>query len=111
MISLQDIVRSLAMKSCVSRVLFAVAAGILLLPLDASSQTTAGMYRIGMLYMTPPDLDSKEQRAFYEELRLRGYVEGKNLVIERRNAGGQTDRLPALAKVSMIIETRAGVIT
>ena len=36
--------------------------------------------------------------AFYEELRQRGYVEGKNLVVERRNAAGQADQLPALAR-------------
>jgi len=48
--------------------------------------------------MTPPDLRSPGQMAFYEELRQRGYVEGQNLVVERRNAAGQPDRLPALAR-------------
>ena len=41
--------------------------------------------------MTSPDLRSPIQVAFWEELRLRGYVEGKNLVVERRNAAGQVD--------------------
>jgi putative ABC transport system substrate-binding protein len=36
--------------------------------------------------------------AFYEELRKRGYVEGQNLVVERRNAAGQPDQLPAFAR-------------
>jgi putative ABC transport system substrate-binding protein len=36
--------------------------------------------------------------AFYEELRQRGYVEGRNLVVERRNASGKADQLPALAR-------------
>jgi hypothetical protein len=36
--------------------------------------------------------------AFFEELRLRGYVEGQNLVVERRNAAGRVDVLPALAR-------------
>ena len=86
------------MKSRVLRILLALAAGILLLPLDAPAQTSAKVYRIGMLEMTPPDLSSPNQMAFYEELRQRGYVEGQNLVVERRNAAGQVDQLPALAR-------------
>ena len=45
-----------------------------------------------------PTFGSANQMAFYEELRQRGYVDGQNLVVERRNAAGQTDQLPALAK-------------
>ena len=77
------------MKCYRRRLLLAIAGGIALLPLDASAQTTAKVYRMGVLDMTPPDLRSPTQVAFWEELRLRGYVEGKNLVVERRNAGGQ----------------------
>ena len=86
------------MKRHLSRILLALAAGILLMPLDASAQTSAKVYRIGVLDMTPPDLRSPNQMAFYEELRQRGYVEGQNLVVERRNAAGQPDQLPALAR-------------
>jgi putative ABC transport system substrate-binding protein len=67
------------------------------MPLDASAQPSAKIYRIGVLETSPPDLRSPSQLAFYEELRLRGYVEGQNLNVERRNANRQTDRLPALA--------------
>ena len=70
------------MKRHVLRI--ALAAGIFLMPLDAAAQTSAKVYRIGVLDMTPPDLRSPPQTAFYEELRQRGYVEGQNLVIERR---------------------------
>jgi putative ABC transport system substrate-binding protein len=76
----------------------ALATGVLLLPFEASAQTSAKVYRIGMLEMTPSDLSSPNQMAFYEELRQRGYVEGQNLVVERRNAAGQLDQLPALAR-------------
>ena len=86
------------MKSHLSPILLAVAAGILLLPLDALPQTSAKVYRIGFLEMTPPDLGSPNRMAFYEELRKRGYVDGQNLVVEGRNAAGQADRLPALAR-------------
>ena len=86
------------MKCHRRRLLLAIAGGVALLPLDASAQTTAKVYRMGVLDMAPPDLRSPSQVAFWEELRLRGYVEGKNLVVDRRNAAGQVDLLPALAR-------------
>ena len=94
----KGVIRDVVMKSHVLRILLTLAAGVLLLALDASAQTSAKVYRIGMLDMNPPDLSSPTQMAFYDELRQRGYVEGQNLVVERRNAGGQPDRLPALAR-------------
>jgi putative ABC transport system substrate-binding protein len=86
------------MKCYLLRFLLAIAGGIALLQLDAQAQPTAKVYRIGVLEMAPPDLRSPGQMAFYEELRLRGYVEGQNLVVERRNAAGRVDLLPALAR-------------
>jgi putative tryptophan/tyrosine transport system substrate-binding protein len=85
------------MRSRLPRILLALVAGVFLMPLDASAQPSAKIYRIGVLETSPPDLRSPSQMAFYEELRQRGYVEGQNLNVERRNANRQTDRLPALA--------------
>ena len=87
-----------AMKCYLLRFLLAVAGGFALLQLGVQAQPTAKVYRIGVLEMAPPDLRSPGQMAFYEELRLRGYVEGRNLVVERRNAAGRADALPALAR-------------
>ena len=77
-----------------------LAAGILPMALDAAAQTPTKLYRIGVLTAAPPDLSSPDSgfKAFDEELRRSGYVEGQNLNVERRNAGGQPDRLPALAR-------------
>ena len=52
------------MKCYLWRLLFAIAGGIALLPLDAPAQTTAKVYRIGVLDMTSPDLRSPSQVAF-----------------------------------------------
>jgi hypothetical protein len=65
------------MKSHLLRILLALATSSLLMPCDASAQTPAKVYRIGVLDMTPPDLRSPTQMAFYEELRQRGYIEGQ----------------------------------
>src|SRR4051812_36142413 len=81
------------------QVLLAVAAGILVPSRDASAQTAARVYRIGILYTsTQPNPRAPSEVAFLDELRNCGYVEGQNLLLERHDAAGQPDRLPALAK-------------
>src|SRR5262249_33479619 len=60
---------------------------------------TAKVPRIG--YLTTASLDSPEARAlldaFRQGLRERGYVEGRNIVIEARGADGNVERFPNLA--------------
>ena len=76
------------------RLLLASAGGMALLALDAVAQTTAKTYRIGYL-----EVASSDRRAlFWDELRRLGYVEGQNLVVERRDGGGRPDLLPAIAR-------------
>ena len=76
---------------------FLIAAGALLAaPLVAEAQQAAKVARIGYLSNrlgAYPHL----QEAFRQGLRDLGYVEGRNLVIEYRDAEGKTERLPALA--------------
>jgi len=86
------------MRCSVWRLLLAIAGGIALLPLDAPAQTSGKIYRIGVLTVAPQDPRAPNQMAFWEELRVRGYLEGKNLVVERRNAAGEVNLLPALAR-------------
>ena len=76
---------------------FLLAAGALLAaPLAARAQQTANIARIGVLSLnraaTPHAVE-----AFLQGLRDLGYVEGRNVTIEHRDAGGKPDRLPALA--------------
>ena|SRR5262245_60220071 len=62
----------------------------------ADGQEVAKVARIGYLG-TNLAAGRHMQEAFLQGLRDLGYVEGRNLVIEYRDAEGQLDRLPALA--------------
>lgn len=78
----------------------AVAGSLGALPRLAAAQATERVYRVGVLRATPPPLSPTEVQvvAIANALRELGYVEGRNLVLERRYAGGELDRLPALAR-------------
>ena len=69
---------------------------VLAAPLAAEAQQAAKIARIG--YLVPNLTASPEtHEAVRQGLRGLGYVEGRNLVIEYRDAEGKLERLPALA--------------
>ena len=79
------------------RVFIAVVTGSLLAaPLATEAQEAPKVARIGYLAANRA-AGLHLQEAFLQGLRDLGYVEGRNLVIELRDAGGNLDRLPALA--------------
>src|SRR5215831_16315347 len=51
---------------------------------------------LGLVGAGSPDTAPKGLAAFWARIRELGYVEGENLVVERRWANGQLSRLPAL---------------
>jgi len=55
------------------------------------------VWRVGYLSMASPDADRNWLAAFREGLRERGYIEGRNLVLEQRHAYNQAARVPDLA--------------
>ena len=70
--------------------------GFLAAPLAAEAQQAAKVPRIG--FLTGNLAASPQAReAFLQGLRDLGYVEGRNVVIEYRDAEGKFERLPALA--------------
>ena len=74
-------------------------AGILVAPLAGEAQQVGKVYRVGLIFTTSPvsEMTGSEPvhpsaRAFVQGLRALGYVEGQNLILERRSAEGQFER-------------------
>jgi putative ABC transport system substrate-binding protein len=87
---------------------------LLAAPLAAEAQTAAKVYRVGWLAV--PAADSPiVYSAFVQSLRDHGFIEGSKLIIDRRSAAGNVDRLPALGaelvrlKVDVIFATALAV--
>jgi putative tryptophan/tyrosine transport system substrate-binding protein len=79
-------------------------------PLTASGQQVSKVSRIGYFSAGagPEKIVPKAWLALTEGLRELGWIEGKNVLIERRYAENQLDRLPALA--AELVRLDVGVI-
>jgi putative ABC transport system substrate-binding protein len=72
--------------------------GVLVAPLAAEAQQAAKVARIGFLATNLASSSQQEQHeAFLLGLRDLGYVEGRSVAIEYRNAEAKLERLPTLA--------------
>ncbi len=65
------------------------------MPHTAEAQPHEKVYRIG--YLSPAVAHNPMDQAFDRSMRGLGYVEGKNLRLERRYTGGRSDQLPGAA--------------
>ena len=74
-----------------------VAGSLLVAPLAAKAQQAEKVHRIGFLLLFPRDVQRHLIAAFESGLRERGYLPGREVVIEYRSADGQLDQLPILA--------------
>ena len=63
---------------------------------------------IGFLGTTSPDLNADFLRTFRQALKEAGFVEGENVAMVYRWAGGQVDRLPGLA--AELVQRRVTVL-
>jgi putative ABC transport system substrate-binding protein len=74
------------------------AGGAIVVTLLAPRAWAAGrIYRIGLLEPIPASRNVANLDALRRGLRERGYVEGRNLIIEYRSSDGAAERFPALA--------------
>ena len=76
-----------------------VACGLCAAPLAARAQPAGKTYRIGILGNTSMRTDAEfRQSAWVLALRDLGWIEGQNVVFERRASNGNVDLLPGLAR-------------
>lgn len=98
------------------REFIALVGGMAVWPLRARAQQQGKVYRVALVAtaariaeMSGPDPIVPSIRAFVHTLRDLGYVDGGNLVLERRSAEGQFNRFPEIfrelvsAKVDVIV--------
>ena len=74
-----------------------VGGAALALPLALRAQQSGKTHRIGFLTTNAASAMGGLMEAFAGGLSALGYAEGKNILVERRYADGQLERLPALA--------------
>src|SRR5215510_4352529 len=72
-------------------------------PLAVEGQPPGKVARIALVHPNAAVADMTEAKdryfkVLFSELRQLGYVEGQNLVVERRSAAGQSERFPELAR-------------
>jgi putative ABC transport system substrate-binding protein len=70
-----------------------VAGGLLTAPFATEAQQARKVWRIGFISVAPMKIDE----VFFQQLRELGYVEGQNLVVERRYTEGQAERFAEFA--------------
>ncbi len=86
----------------------AVAGALLAAPLATAAQQAGKVPRIGYLSLNSAEASPKFLAAFRQGLRERGWIEGQNILIEYRFAGGKVDQLPTL--VAELIRLKLDII-
>jgi putative ABC transport system substrate-binding protein len=98
--SRKDQMDSICLLQMPRRAFLAITAGgLLAAPLAAGAQQSTKVFRIGILGTYPPTTPEFAHlwEAFFQGLQACGYIEGRNLVVERRFMEGKVERLPELA--------------
>ena len=91
--------RSMRATTFIAVLIALLSVTVLVVPLASEAQQPAKVFRLGLLGTVPltePGA-SRIWDGFLEGLRQLGYVEGQNIVIERRFSEGRYERVPALA--------------
>jgi putative ABC transport system substrate-binding protein len=80
-------------------------AGAVAAPLAAAAQPQRNRPRVAVLYsavstagISGPNPKNSTMQAFLEGMREQGWVDGQNIMVERRSVEGHTDRYPILAQ-------------
>jgi putative ABC transport system substrate-binding protein len=97
------------------RTFLAASLRVLASPLAVEAQPTGKVYRVGVIFpsapvseMAGPEPVHPAARALVQGLRALGYVEGRNLILERRSAEGRFERFGDI--VAELVRLNADVI-
>jgi ABC-type uncharacterized transport system substrate-binding protein len=92
------------------RLAVVLALSLFLAPLAGEAQQVGKVYRIGWLGIAPPSSPPLQtpSEAFLQGLRDHGFVEGQNVIIERRYSEGREDRHTAFA--AELVQMRVDLI-
>ena len=85
-----------------------VAGGLVVVRSIVEAQQAAKVYRIGFLTVASAESSAQLLNALTAGLRDLSYVEGRNVILERRYADGRLERLPDLA--AELVQLRVDVI-
>lgn len=88
------------------KLVIVLGAGALAAPFGVFAQSSGKVWRIGVLASSSSPTQFDE--AFRDELRILGYIEGRNLSIEYRGSAGDDARLPELA--AELVQLKVDVI-
>lgn len=80
--------------------------GALAMAWSARAQPPEGLHRIGYLSFNPANPDSPNMKALREGMSELGYVEGRNWVLEIRDAGGKAERLVEAARALVALDPK-----
>jgi putative ABC transport system substrate-binding protein len=87
------------------KLVIALGAGAVTAPFSSFAQQQGKVWRIG--YLLSQTLDAYFDM-FQQHMRELGYIEGKNILFERRNAEGLLDRTPAL--IRELVEQKVSIL-
>lgn len=79
------------------RVILAASGSMVGMQGAAWAQQPGRTYRLGWVSASPDTLKEPQALAFVQRLAELGFVEGRNLVLERRDLSGRLDRIPAVS--------------
>src|SRR5688572_31700506 len=93
------------------RCLVLFAAAILFADPVAGAESRKASVRLGIIEFSSAELRRSSEQALRAALRAHGYVEGENLVLERRYAEGRPERVGEIANELAAIRLDAVVST
>jgi putative ABC transport system substrate-binding protein len=116
MLAQPDLAEEVGMTASRRVLAVTVTLGLLASPLAAEAQQPAAKIpRIAVVFSIAPvtemlgaEPSHPHLRAFLQALRTLGYVEGQNIVIERRSTEGRVERLPEI--FAELVQTKVDVI-